>query len=290
VLMRNHSFLFTVNLALLAILVVVSLIIVLPVNYDYYVLSSSEYGHRDLYGQEASWITSITSLRSLNAARTVLVLARNTPLDSAELEEIYGFASRGGIVVTYGSREFTESIFRGLGFEATYLGFIRDPVFSKSNPLKVLVELSYWNITVVLDTPYVFNITGTSSRGELMYTANTSIFSFVDENNNKLYDIGELLGDFPVVYIVRVNSGLLVIMCAHGVFTNSILSNNILWLECLTNRGKSIVVDQSEFKSNLLAHFKLLVFTSRGASPLFVLVVSIIILVILYCVYSYKSS
>jgi hypothetical protein len=290
-LLRKRSFLFTVNLALLVILLVVSLIVVLPLNWDYYVLSTSEYGHRDLYSQGSSWITSIESLRDLDAVRTVLVVARNSPLDSGKLEGIIEFTNRGGIVITYGSREFTESVFRYLGFKATYEGLIRDPVFSWSSSIKVLVELPLCNNTiVVLDTPYLFNITGTWIIGDLLYTINTSMFSFLDKNNNKLYDVDELLGEFPVIYIVKVGRGLIIIVCAHGVFTNSVFNGNTPWLECLTNRSRSVVVDQSEFKSDLLACFKLLVFTSRGVSPLFVLVVSLTILVILYRVYSYKSS
>jgi len=287
---EKSRFLLGVYLTLILALLVTSLIIVLPVDSNYYVLSSSDMGHSELVNQNASWITSITPLRELNATRTLLVVARSRPLNIRELEQIVEFTSRGGIVVAYGFKDFTESLLRGLGFEVTYLGVIRDPVFSKSNPLRVLVNLTEWNITLLLDSPYTFRVLSYSSSVDLVFTAHTSMFSYIDENENNLYDIGESIGEFPVIYVVRVNSGLIVVVCARGVFTNSVLGDNIYWLEYLADRSRSTIIDQSEFRDNILAYFKLLIFSSRGISPLYVLLMSIIIVVVLYYVLYRESS
>jgi len=287
---EKSRFLLGVCLTLILALLVTSLIIVLPVDSNYYVLSSSDMGHSELVNQNASWITSITPLRELNATRTLLVVARSRPLNIRELEQIVEFTSRGGIVVAYGFKDFTESLLRGLGFEVTYLGVIRDPVFSKSNPLRVLVNLTEWNITLLLDSPYTFRVLSYLSSVDLVFTAHTSMFSYIDENENNLYDIGESIGEFPVIYVVRVNSGLIVVVCARGVFTNSVLGDNIYWLEYLADRSRSTIIDQSEFRDNILAYFKLLIFSSRGISPLYVLLMSIIIVVVLYYVLYRESS
>ena len=287
---EKSRFLLGVCLTLILALLVTSLIIVLPVDSNYYVLSSSDMGHSELVNQNASWITSITPLRELNATRTLLVVARSRPLNIRELEQIVEFTSRGGIVVAYGFKDFTESLLRGLGFEVTYLGVIRDPVFSKSNPLRVLVNLTEWNITLLLDSPYTFRVLSYLSSVDLVFTAHTSMFSYIDENENNLYDIGESIGEFPVIYVVRVNSGLIVVVCARGVFTNSVLGDNIYWLEYLADRSRSTIIDQSEFRDNILAYFKLLIFSSRGISPLYVLLTSIIIVMVLYYVLYCESS
>lgn len=282
---RRRSSPLAVYLVVLTALLAISLIVVLPVDYDYYALSTSEKGHRNLVEHGASWSTS--PLRGVDANKTLLVVARRTPISSSELEELVDFTSRGGVVVAYGSREFTESLLRGLGLSVVYWGLVLDPVFSENSPRRVLVELSEWNTSVTLNTPYVFNITGTPSRGELEYAAYTSIFSFVDGIvENGVYDIGEHIGEFPVIYTLRVNSGVLVVVCAQGVFTNSVLRENSELLKLLASGGRSIVLDQSEFESNILAYFKLLVVTPRGVSPLLVLVLSVVIIVVLYYVYS----
>ena len=285
---KNRS-LIVVYLAVILILLAISLIIVLPVNSDYYVLNSSDMGHSELVDQKALWITSIKTLRELNATRTLLIVARSRPLDNRDLEQIVEFTSRGGIVITYGFKDFIESVLRGLGFEVTYLGVIRDPVFSKSSPLRVIVNLTVWNITLLLDTPYTYQVSRYSSSVDLLFTAYTSMFSYIDENVNELYDIGEPIGVFPVIYVVRINSGLIIVICARGVFTNSVLGDNVDWLEYLAGGSRSVIIDQSEFKDNIPAYFKLLVFSSRGISPLYVLLASIIIAMVLYYVF-YRES
>jgi len=286
---RSRSLLI-VYLALILALLVTSLIIVLPVDYNYYVLSSSDMGHSEIASQNASWITSTALLRDLDAARMLLIVARSRPLNNRELEQIVEFTSRGGIVIAYGFKEFIESLLRDLGFEATYLGIIRDPVFSKSSPLRVFVNLSEWNTTLVLDSPYTFQVSSSSSSVDLMFTTYTSMFSYIDENQNNLYDIGEPIGEFPAAYVVRIGSGFIVVICARGVFTNSVLSNNVDWLNYLAIGGRSIIIDQSEFRDSALAYFKLLVFSPRGISPLYVLLASIIIVVVLYYVFYHESS
>jgi hypothetical protein len=287
---RSRSLLFTVYLALIAVLIAISLIIVLPVNYEYYALSSEERGHRDLLNKGITWIASISSIRGLNANKTLLIIARSTPIVTSELSVLLEFTSSGGIVIAYGSREFTESILKGLGYEVTYRGPVIDPIYSVNNPSRVLVYSLQWNTTVVLDTPYVFNVTGISSRGELLHTDYTSMFSFIDEvEENGVYDANEPIGEFPVIYTIKFNSGLIVIICAHGVFTNSVLGENTNLLNRLAIGDRIVILDQSEFKNSLLAYFKLLIVTPKGVSPLFILIVSLIVAVVLYYAYSHET-
>jgi hypothetical protein len=287
---KSHSLFLAVYLALIAILLAFSIVVALPVNYDYYALSSGERGHSELLNANTTWITSITSTRGLNAAKTLLVVARTSPIVTSELSDLLEFTSRGGVVIMYGSREFIESVLRGLGYEVAYQGPILDPVYSVGSPRRVLVYSSLWNTTVVLDTPYVFNVTGTLTSGELMSTEYTGMFSFVDEIENGAYDVGEPIGEFPVIYVVKFNSGLLVIACAHGVFTNSVLGENTSWLTHLVSKDRSVILDQSEFKNNVVAYFKLLVVSPRGVSPLYMLSVSLAIAVVLYYVYTRETT
>jgi len=285
VLLKKRSLTLVIYLTLIGVFTSLSLILILPVNYSYYALSNGSSGHRELLDYSVTWTTSTRSLRDLDATKLVLVTARSTPVSSGDFEELVEFTSRGGVVVAYGSREYVESILRNLGFEVALWGLLRDPVFSESSPERVLVELVEWNTTIILDTPYVLNVTDTPSIGELVYTANTSVFSFVDVNENDMYDLGEPIGGFPVIYTVRIGSGVIVVVCAHGVFTNSVLRENTAWLNHLASGDRSVVLDQSEFRSNLLAYLKLLVFTPRGVSPLFILIVSLVVVVVLYYVY-----
>jgi hypothetical protein len=270
-------------LALIAALTAFSLVIVLPLNYDYYALSSGLTGHSELAEHGAFWTT--THSHSLNPEKTILILARSKPLDEGELEEILEFVESGGLVVAYGSVDFVESLLRGIGFDTVFEGFTRDPVFSSGDPSRVLVNASPWNTTIVLDTPYIIQVTGNSSMSEVVFTGYTSVFSYIDENKNNLYDIGESIGEFPVIYALRIGSGLIVIACARGVFTNSVLGDNSYWLDELNSGGRVIALDQSEYKSNPLAYIKLLVLSPRGVSPIYITIVSILIVVVLYYVY-----
>lgn len=287
VLKKNRKIL-AVYIALIAALTASSLVIILPLNYEYYALSSSLSGHRGLAERGASW----TTLRSesLNAEKTVLILARVSPLSNSELEEILEFTKSGGLVVVYGSPDFVESLFRGMIFNTVFLGFTRDPVFSDRDPSRVLVDASLWNTTIVLDTPYVIQVTGNWGISEVVFAGYTSIFSYIDENQNNLYDIGEPLGEFPVLYVLRIGSGLIIVACARGVFTNSVLDDNLYWLEQLTSEGRSVTLDQSEFRSNLIAYFKLIVFSPRGVSPIYIIIVSVIVVMVLYYVYFVEGA
>ena len=286
--LRKNRKILAVYIALIAALTASSLVIILPLNYEYYALSSSLSGHRGLAERGASW----TTLRSesLNAEKTVLILARVSPLSNSELEEILEFTKSGGLVVVYGSPDFVESLFRGMIFNTVFLGFTRDPVFSDRDPSRVLVDASLWNTTIVLDTPYVIQVTGNWGISEVVFAGYTSIFSYIDENQNNLYDIGEPLGEFPVLYVLRIGSGLIIVACARGVFTNSVLDDNLYWLEQLTSEGRSVTLDQSEFRSNLIAYFKLIVFSPRGVSPIYIIIVSVIVVMVLYYVYFVEGA
>ena len=282
---RGRSLVLVYTIAF-SILMTIALLTVLPISHSYYALDGGSRGHSELSKMVSTWLTTLRVLQEVESAKTLLVIAREEPLALDELEHVVGFVKRGSVVVFYGSENAVKQLFEYLGFRAEYLGSVIDPVFSASESHLVLVNVSSLNATLLLDSPYAIQLAGYSEEVVVEPMAYTSMFSYVDSNSNSLYDIGEPIDSFPVVYSIRLGYGKLIVVCAHGLFTNNVFNSNVDWLKSLASEG-DVLLDQSWVKASWLLYLKLLMNTPRTISPLYISL--LVVAVVLVSTYVYNA-
>jgi len=283
VLLRKSTRLVLVYIVATSALIAVALPMVLPVSHDYYALDGARLGHLKLAKRSSTWLFTLRDLQGVEPGKALLVVAREEPLGYEELEQVVGFARRGGVVVFYGSENATKQLFEHLGIAVSRLGGVVDPVFSVNESSLVLVSTTASpNTTLLLDSPYSIQVLGRVEGVDVEPLAYTSALSYIDSNSDGEYSVGEPIGSFPVAYSIRLGGGELLAFCARGVLTNSVFSYNVNWLEGLATT-RSVLLDQSWARASWLLYLKLVVSTPRGVSPLYIsLLVAVLVLVATY--------
>jgi hypothetical protein len=287
VLLRRSTRLVLIYTVATSTLIALALLTVLPVNCIYYALDGTGLGHLELAKRSSAWLYTLRDLQGVEPGKALLVVAGEEPLGYEGLEQVLEFVERGGAVIFYGSESAIKKLFEHLGIAVAYLGGIVDPVYSVDEPSLVLVNMVSTNTTLLLDSPYCIQVLGRSEGIDVEPLAYTSAFSYIDSNSDGLYSVGEPLGSFPVAYSIRLGSGELLVFCARGVLTNAVFNYNVKWLEGLAD-ARSVLLDQSWTRTSWLLYLKLLVNTSRGASPLYISLLTAVI--VLVAVYAYGKA
>ena len=273
-------------IAVLWALLSLVLLIVLPVPQAYYALDSGEYGHSKL-AATSKWALSRQDLEEAASGGVVIVEGRGQALTADEASALLQDAKEGDLVIVYGPWNATEKILEYIGFKGEYLGRVLDPVENVGDPGVIVASIPQDNYSIVLSRPYAVNLTPVRGGVAAEPLAFSSPFSYIDENGDDRYDVGEPIGESVVAYRVLVGRGEILVFCAEGFLTNSVFDYNIKWLTS-TYGNRTIFLDQSWTRGNPLLYIKLLVYATQGVAPIYVSSIALVLLVV--AVYVHRFS
>ncbi|QOR94893.1 hypothetical protein IMZ38_02985 [Thermosphaera chiliense] len=259
---------------LLGLLTALSLIAVLPTNLDYYVLDTGDNGYSTLCHESSLTLYSLKELEKNQAESALLVVGRDRLLDKGELDYVINFSEKGGLAIVFGTPEVILQLLKTLGLDAELEGYVYDPVFNAGDSRTVVAWDTRLNTTLVIDTPFALRLPSTPALAvhPIIYTSN---FSFIDEHGDGLYTVGEYLGEVPVGFEIEVGRGFMLIVSAKGVLTNRVLEFNRDWFSAV-RAGRSILIDQSWVRPNLLLYMKSLLHGQHGISPFYLAFITLI--------------
>jgi len=282
---RRSSIILTYIVVLWALLSLI-LLVVLPVPQAYYALDSGEYGHSKL-AATSKLALSRQDLEKAVSGGVVIVEGRGEALTADEASAILQDVKEGDVVIVYGPWNTTGEILEYIGFKGEYLGQILDPVEDVGDPGVIVASIPRDNYSIVLSRPYAVNLTPIGSGVVAEPLAFSSPFSYIDENGNNRYDVGEPIGESVVAYRVLVGKGEILVFCAEGFLTNSVFDYNIKWLTS-TYGNRAILLDQSWTRGNPLLYIKLLVYATQGVAPIYVSSIALVLLLV--AVYVHRFS
>ena len=212
---------------------------------------------------------------------------RGQALTADEASALLQDAKEGDVVIVYGPWNVIEKILEYIGFKGEYLGRVLDPVENVGGPGVIVASVSRGNYSITLSRPYAVNLTPVRGGVAAEPLAFSSFFSYLDENGDDRYDVGEPIGESVVAYRVLVGRGEILVFCAEGFLTNSVFDYNIKWLTS-TYGDRTIFLDQSWTRGNPLLYIKLLVYATQGVAPIYVSSIALVLLVV--AVYVHRFS
>ncbi|WP_448577591.1 DUF4350 domain-containing protein [Thermosphaera sp.] len=258
----------------LGLVTAISIIAVLPVNLDYYVLDRGDYGYSALYSESGIVLYSLKELGERGPDTALLVLGRGRPLNTRELDYVISFTRKGGVVIVFGPPDAIIQLLKNLGLDAELEGYVYDPVFNAGDPCIVVARDTRLNTTLLVDRPFALRFSS-NPASTIHPTMFTSDFSFIDEYGDGYYTVGEYLGEVPVGFEIEAGKGRVVIVLAHGVLTNRVLQYNKDWFSTL-NTGRDILIDQSWVRSNPVFYLKTVIHGQQGVSPFYLAFITLI--------------
>lgn len=189
-------------------------------------------------------------VHNLNRETSILILIPYTPLSDRELEALRSYLIQGGMTILLDDYGYGNSIleYLGIGIRFKDNGTLVDPLFYHRNgriPRIIWLDQS---------SPYLINISelyfdhGVSLEvyGTTHILANSSSFSFFDENGNYVWDEDEYKGPQPVIVEVEYGRGELIIIGDPSIWINSVIrmgDNRDLLLNLISSR--EVFIDQS---------------------------------------------
>lgn len=202
-------------------------------------------------------VTSLQELAKLDAEKAVLVAARSSTPGKRDVEHLVGFVERGGVLVAYGDAAYLLALAERLGSNLSLRGRVYDAVFNAGTRSIVRVEVnsSFCGEAVFLRSPYAVQAGSAGSRAAP--AAFSSFLSYLDQDGNGFYDLGEFIGSSPVGLEVALGRGLALLFFAEGFLENGLIEYNEGFLSCLAG-ARSVFLDQSELSGDPFEYPKLL--------------------------------
>ena len=183
--------------------------------------------------------TPVSSFKMLEKMpqKTALIVVPYEPLATEELETLKRYVEYGGLLLVLDDYGFGNQILEYLGLEVRFSGKpLLDPLFnykSKWLPKVVRVqEAQYLKGVGLLVLNHATALTNVS-RG--MVVAWSSSFSYIDQNLNGQWDVGEPKGPLPIAAICKVRQGTVVVIADPSILINSMiaLGDNLKFIENL---------------------------------------------------------
>ncbi|MEM1696126.1 MAG: hypothetical protein QW764_04855 [Desulfurococcaceae archaeon] len=210
------------------------------------------------FSLSARTVYSMNELTGLNPEQTALVLARQSSLKDVTL--VREFASSGGVVIAYGSPQFVVKLLRDLGVLLEFKGYVLDGVLNADSTDRILVNASQLQVRTVFERPYA--LSGDFEFARVIVWS--SIFAYVDLNGNRLYDLNEPLGAFPLGVEIAIGKGRVLVFFTEYLLENSVFEYNRDFFVVLVD-GREVVLDQSEMQLQVLSFVRTLLLYERGA-------------------------
>ncbi|MEM2014214.1 MAG: hypothetical protein QXJ16_01985 [Desulfurococcaceae archaeon] len=214
------------------------------------------------FSLSARTVYSMNELTGLNPEQTVLVLARQSSLK--DVTPVREFTSSGGVVIAYGSPQFVVKLLRDLGVFLEFKGYVLDGVLNADSMDRILVNTSQLQVRTVFERPYALS----GDFGFARVIVWSSVFAYVDLNGNRLYDLNEPIGAFPLGVEIAIGRGRVLVFFMEYLLENSVFEYNRDFFAVLAD-GREVVLDQSEMRLQVLSFVRTLLLYERGAISIY---------------------
>ncbi|MFC2067070.1 DUF4350 domain-containing protein [Chloroflexota bacterium] len=277
-------------LILITIAIVILLIIVVwffPSDRDFRTDNPFWNGTKDIGSSyPAAPIESLSELPASPQGST-LILIPYLNFTSAELEALNGFVAKGGSLILADDYGYGNQILEYLGLKARFSGqTLLDPLVNYKNKwfpkIFNLKPSPFTSNTDSLVLNYATCLIGVNTDDTL---ALSSLFSFLDLNDNQVWDKPESTGPLPVISHHNLGSGQIILIADPSIFINSMESmegNRNFIQNIVTATTSSLLIDQSHLPStelhqtkNILTHIRDTLATPLGTIGLLVLALTI---------------
>ena len=281
-------------LLILTLIIVVLLAVVIwyyPSSVDFRTENPFWNGLKTFTNQfKASLVSSLDSLPS-TPKETTLVLIPQLEFTEPEVESLQDYLSLGGTVIILDDYGYGNYILEHLEIDIRFTQQpLLDPLFNyKNKSFPKIIDFTPVSVTEGVDSIVLNHATSLSGVSEDEILARSSRFSFLDLDNNSIWNEGDPRGPLPVAAATQVNEGYLVLVSDPSILINSMeeMNNNHSFIgNIIEIQGPSpeILVDQSHIPEASLDDAKATLKTIRNrlSSPLgiSILVVAALIVVL----------
>ncbi|MEM4717502.1 MAG: hypothetical protein QXE81_01925 [Desulfurococcaceae archaeon] len=268
---RSRLILILTVSSLLALLAGILIIIGISIETPYSVVNNSDNGLSELYDRYRGRVLyEQAELANYKGERTLLVAPRTTPLK--DIGTLNNYVEKGGLVIVYGKPEYIINFLRALGINTSFIGYVRTGLPALES--EFLVSGNVYNIDTVFKNPYT--IRGVEADYVIAWS---SYLSYLDLNENNLYDLGEPIGPQILGLEISIGEGKYVVLFTEFFLENNVLTYNTRCIDRLLET-RELIIDQSEHVSNPLVYLKLTMET-RSSPPHMYVSLALIIFIIL---------
>jgi hypothetical protein len=205
-------------------------------------------------------LESLSALPTFSQRSTLIVIPY-LDLAPAELEEVKHFVTQGGTLVLADDYGFGNRILEYMGLKARFSGgVLLDPLFCYKNKwLPRISRLSPSSITSDTKSLILNHATSLTDVDASDVLALSSSFSFLDRNDNQVWDEGEPNGPLPVIAQYDQGSGNIILVSDPSLFINSMeeIESNRTLIQNLANINPGqLFIDQSHLPTSNLDQTK----------------------------------
>ena len=273
-------------LAILTISLVIIMAVVVwffPPDEDFRVENPFWNGTKDISSSiPVSPLASLSGLPSSPQGAT-LILIPYLDFTPAELDEIHSFVTQGGTLVLADDYGFGNQILEYLGLKARFSGHVLlDPLSNYKNkwfpqvPHIIPSPLTSGTESLILNHATCLLDVETDDALVL-----SSVFSFLDLNDNESWDEDEPTGPLPIISHHNVGDGRIILISDPSLFINSmenLASNQTLIQNIAAVTTSELLIDQSHLPPSNLLQTKNLLAAIRNSLTTPVGTVSLVIL------------
>lgn len=221
------------------------------------VLNTGESGTSILYTMLSPEIaTDPAEIEGAPPNSTVGILVSDKPLSRDTYVKISKLAEKGGSIIYAGDYDSISAFLRELGLDdAVVSRRIYDPVVNFGGDKRKIIATSPYGASLVLEPTHYFN----PVHNRLVPVAISSPYSFVDVNENSYYDMGEPVGSYVVVALLRIGIGGVVLIPDPAALTNKYVWENYSFLKNITgSAGKIVFIQTPDTLENSIDYLKIL--------------------------------
>jgi len=288
--LRKFSVIFT------TVMVIILAVVIwfFPSNEDFRVENPFWNGTEDITTLiPASPIASLSELPPSPQGST-LILIPYLEFTPAELETLNSFVGQGGSLILADDYGFGNQILEYLGLEVRFSGHILlDPLFSHKNQwLPRIHHLTSNSVTSTAQSLVLNYATCLVNVEDGNILAQSSSFSFLDMNDNEVWDEDEPTGPLPVISKHNLDDGQIILIADPSILINSMeaMESNPSLIENMADITTSrLFIDQSHlppsnlhYTKNLLAYLHGFLVAPWGTVGVVILVLAITLIPIWY--------
>lgn len=170
---------------------------------------------------EATPVSLLDGLPS-EPAGTTLVIVPYARFTDSELENVRGYISAGGTLLLLDDYGYGNQILEHLELDLRFgQEVLLDPLFNYRNERLVRITDLAATVGDAVDSIVLNHATSLSGALNAQVVAWSSRFSFLDQNDNSVWDEGEPRGPLPVAAALPVEEGHLVLVADPSILINS---------------------------------------------------------------------
>ena len=256
--MKLHKFLLLLTIILVSLMTAV--VWFFPLNDDFRTSNPFWNGTKDIESGYA--FTSLESLSGLpvSAHDTVLVIIPYLRFSATDLAAVSSFITGGGTVIVADDYGYGNQITEFLGLRARFSGQpLLDPVVNYKNQwFPRILHLRASSLTTGINELVLNHATALSEieAGEIL--AQSSIFSFLDTDDDQTQPADEPAGLLPVISRHSLGQGNIILISDPSLFINSMgpIGDNDRLVQNIAAAGSTILIDQSHLPTSNLSEAK----------------------------------